>query len=156
MPSKRLEAIKKILQEKNEPAFRFNQIRKAIFMEKIPNYDDIKNIPLGLRDSIKQQLGQSTLVMQPSSIQKSAQAIKILFRLHDNQSIESVYMKFLNGKTSLCISSQVGCALKCNFCATGAVGFKRQLTTDEIVDQILYFQQQQKQVDSVSFMGMYF
>ncbi len=90
-----------------------------------------------------------------------------MFELKDGQKIESVHMKFLNGHTSLCISSQgsrllkflfipgiVGCALKCSFCATGAVGFKRQLCADEITDQILYFIHEGHNVDSVSFMGM--
>jgi adenine C2-methylase RlmN of 23S rRNA A2503 and tRNA A37 len=58
------------------------------------------------------------------------------------QQILTLFCRFLGGKTSLCISSQVGCALKCSFCSTGAIGFKRQLTAEEITDQVLYFLQQ--------------
>ena len=94
------------------------------------------------------------LSFEVADIQKSTQATKALFKLHDNEKVESVFMKFQNGHTSLCISSQVGCALKCNFCATGAIGFKRQMTPDEITDQVLYFQQLGEKVDSISFMGM--
>lgn len=104
-----------------------------------------------------------------ASLSESEQATKALFELHDKEKIEAVSMNFEGGQRSLCISSQVtlsevhynpyqpskaGCALACNFCATGAVGFKRQLTADEITDQVLFFQQLGQNIDSISFMGM--
>ncbi|PRP76698.1 chloramphenicol/florfenicol resistance protein [Planoprotostelium fungivorum] len=139
--SNRLEKITSILQSLNEPEYRLTQIKNAMYQTKVKRYRDITGLPQPLKEKIEEQLGENILSIKAASIQHSSQAVKMLFRLNDGQSIESVYMKFRNGKTSLCISSQVGCALKCNFCATGAVGFKRQLTPDEITDQILYFQQ---------------
>lgn len=59
-----------------------------------------------------------------------------------------------NWHHSLCVSSQSGCALACRFCATGAVGFKKNLSAEEIVDQILYFKQNNLPIDSIVFMGM--
>lgn len=68
------------------------------------------------------------------------QAEKVLFELDKSgDQIEAVMMNFSNGKTSLCISSQSGCALACSFCATGAIGFKKQLSSDQIVDQVCGF-----------------
>jgi 23S rRNA (adenine-C8)-methyltransferase len=87
-----------------------------------------------------------------------------LFELEDKNKVEAVYMHFENKHTSLCISTQVGCAMKCSFCATGAIGFKRQMTPIEMTDQVLYFlkvnyilspnSKDGLNVDSVSFMGM--
>lgn len=137
----KIDGIKNILLKFNQPNFRLNQIFNAIFHKKIKKYQEITSLPLEIRKEILKNLGENTLMIKPSEISKSKQATKVLFELYDKNKIEAVYMKFKNGKTSLCISSQVGCALKCNFCATGAIGFKRQLTVDEITDQILYFQQ---------------
>jgi len=84
----------------------------------------------------------------------------VLFETKDNFRIEAVLMSFRKGDgeeddfQSLCLSSQSGCALGCKFCATGSIGFKKNLTADEITDQILYFLQQGKIVNNISFMGM--
>jgi len=111
-------------------------------------------VPVILRKQLADNLGDNVLCFKAWKIQESTQVSKLLFELEDDNKIEAVHMSFLGGKTSLCISSQVGCALKCSFCSTGAIGFKRQLTPDEITDQVLYFLQQGRKVDSISFMGM--
>lgn len=86
-------------------------------------------------------------------------SVKYVFTLRDNQQIEAVYMPFEN-RTTLCLSSQVGCALGCTFCATGAMGFKRHLTPGEIVGQVYHMRRQHergKQANpryNVVFMGM--
>ena len=79
-------------------------------------------------------------------VSTDAQTRKILFRLEDNNTIESTLMLFRNPGTgrerrTVCVSSQVGCAVGCPFCATGRQGFVRNLSTDEIIDQIVFFKQ---------------
>lgn len=91
---------------------------------------------------------------------KDEQADKVLFETQDKNRLEAVLMTFKANEErsdehqSLCLSSQSGCALGCAFCATGAIGFKKNLGVDEITDQILYFLQKGKTVTSLSFMGM--
>ncbi len=85
--------------------------------------------------------------------QKEA-SVKILFRTEDNQFIETVSMVDKNRHT-VCLSSQVGCALDCHFCATGKMGLKRNLSTGEIVDQLIYVRESIDQpITNVVFMGM--
>jgi len=83
---------------------------------------------------------------------------KVLFELQDGEKIEAVLMRFKDGRKTVCVSSQVGCTLGCKFCATGKLGFKRNLTYEEITDQVLYFQLRLiaagERVDHVVYMGM--
>ena len=91
---------------------------------------------------------------------RSNQARKILFETRDGHRIETVRMVFKPSKerkkehVSLCISSQSGCALGCKFCATGAIGLKKNLIAEEIVGQVLYFKERGLKIGNISFMGM--
>ena len=181
MTSTRLAKIGRILEDARSPAYLLRDIQRSIYQRKLPSYRDMTSVPLALRERIIEEMGgdESTLSLRVQRLSPSKQCVKALFRLQDGNSIESVWMQFRDSAhSSLCISSQVGCALKCNFCATGAVGFKRQLTCDEIVDQVLFFQQvaqfpnrrplgmddrtttttvdlsNVRSVDTISFMGM--
>lgn len=85
-------------------------------------------------------------------------ATKLIFRTHDGHLIESVILQPKTGRTSLCISSQVGCACACTFCATGQMGFTRNLTAAEILDQVAMaarlIQSEGREIRNVVFMGM--
>ena len=85
-------------------------------------------------------------------------ASKLIFKTADNHLIESVILRPKTGRTSLCISSQVGCACYCSFCATGKMGFTRHLTVDEILDQVVQanrlLKPEGRSVRNVVFMGM--
>jgi 23S rRNA (adenine-C8)-methyltransferase len=153
--SPRLEAVEAILKSHKMPVYQHSYLRRAIYGNTITEYSECRSLPKIVRDSLVTELGPSILTLSPGQSNASTQCVKMLFDLQDKQSVEAVWMKFRDsGHTSLCISSQVGCALKCAFCSTGAVGFKRQLSSDEIVDQVLYFLKSGKSVDSISFMGM--
>ena len=82
------------------------------------------------------------------------QTDKVLFELSDGNRVETVGLFYKEGWNSFCISSQSGCGFGCKFCATGTLGLRRNLTVDEITDQILYFMQQGCSINSISFMGM--
>src|SRR4029078_5400980 len=78
---------------------------------------------------------------------------RFLIRLHDSESIESVLIP-RHDRVTFCISSQVGCGLGCTFCLTGQLGFTRDLTTDEIISQVILMRERTTQRFSVVFMGM--
>ncbi len=115
-----------------------------------------------LRSRLKEEFSFSHLI--PESTLKSAdgETIKHLFRLADGDAIESVLMHYNppggDERNSICVSTQVGCAIGCQFCATGQVGFRRNLSAGEIVEQILFFARQLRQsgqnITNVVFMGM--
>ncbi|MFZ2202460.1 MAG: radical SAM protein, partial [Microgenomates group bacterium] len=153
----RLEHIQAILEKNNQPKFRFAQIKTAIFSDGISRYSQISNIPGSLKEQIISLLGDDILSLTKVHESKGVQAHKVLFATRDGHQIESVRLTYRlkSGEHhSLCISTQSGCALGCLFCATGAIGFKKNLTADEIVDQVLYFTKNNLPVDSVIFMGM--
>src|SRR3989442_4274726 len=78
---------------------------------------------------------------------------KALFHAHDRRPVETVLMRYRDGRRSLCVSSQSGCPLTCTFCATGAMKFGRNLTASEILDQVLHFRRSEA-VNHLVFMGM--
>ena len=157
----RLEHIQAILEKNNQPKFRLEQIKTAIYHQPFTRYSQISNIPKELKEQIISVLGDQILTLTKVHEVKGDQAHKVLFTTTDHHQIESVRLTYRlkqNGvsKThhSLCISTQSGCALGCLFCATGAIGFKKNLTADEILDQVLYFLKNNLPIDSIIFMGM--
>eukprot|EP00397_Hematodinium_sp_SG-2012_P047890 GEMP01054640.1.p1 GENE.GEMP01054640.1~~GEMP01054640.1.p1 ORF type:complete len:462 (+),score=95.63 GEMP01054640.1:10-1395(+) len=152
--SPRCSKVLAFLERRGEPAFRQKQVVEGIYKVKAHKWHAIYNLPQSVRWALKQEFGKYTSSIAPVEVKESKFANKVLFRCHsDNQKIEAVSLKF-NTHRSLCISSQVGCAFACSFCATGAIGFNRQLTADELADQVIYFLGRGEEVDSVSFMGM--
>src|SRR3989344_3153552 len=89
---------------------------------------------------------------------KDGQSIKAVFTMKDGAKIEAVLMKHADGRRTVCVSSQVGCAVCCEFCATGQQGFKRNLSVQEIIDQISFFadllKKDGERASNVVFMGM--
>lgn len=148
------EKIRKILSALKQPNYRYSQITEAIFKNKIGNFEAMNNLPKSLRNELIKELGNNVLSITPNMEQKSNQVSKILFAIPGDEYIESVRLSYKTGWESYCISSQCGCGFGCTFCATGTLGLKRNLTTDEITDQLLYFTLNNYPLDSVSFMGM--
>ncbi|GIN39291.1 hypothetical protein J19TS1_22400 [Heyndrickxia oleronia] len=146
--------IKEFLRKYNYPNFRMNQILNAIFKERISKFCEMSVLPKSLREILVKEFGESILGIVPLKEQYSEQVTKVLFGISGNEKIETVNMKYKAGWESFCISSQCGCNFGCKFCATGDIGLKRNLTSDEITDQILYFYLKGHSIDSISFMGM--
>ncbi|MBI4667905.1 MAG: 23S rRNA (adenine(2503)-C(2))-methyltransferase RlmN [Elusimicrobia bacterium] len=115
---------------------------------------EARRVPLGLQTSQTSGMGLR------SGAAKDGKAYKARLGLTDGKKIESVIMRSAKDSWSVCVSSQVGCALKCSFCATGQMGFSRNLTAEEISDQVLFWKQHLRKnglggrVGSVVFMGM--
>jgi len=150
--------IKEVLSDTKIPKYAFDQIALAIYKQGVTDFNEITTISKDLRSKIIERLEtSSTSSLKKISEQQSKQSQKILFQLNSGEKIETVRMLFKpDGKSfeSACISSQSGCGLGCSFCATGMIGFKQNLTGEEISDQILYFTSQGHNIHSISFMGM--
>ncbi|MGM0440069.1 MAG: radical SAM protein [Chlamydiota bacterium] len=150
----RITKIESLLDSWGEARYRCKQFKEAVFDSRHSLYSQVTNLPKKLRDKIASNMGDEILSIKPIKEIDMPQATKTLFELSDGNRIEAVYMLFREGRRTLCISTQVGCACGCTFCATGSLGFIRQLSSDEIVDQVLYQHKQGKEVDNIVFMGM--
>jgi 23S rRNA (adenine2503-C2)-methyltransferase len=146
-------SLKKFLSKNNLPDFRYRQIIKNYFSGRYLNFDQMTDLSKDLRISLSENF--SLLSVSESKVVGDDSTQKALLELSDGQKIESVLMDYDNWLT-VCVSSQIGCPLDCKFCATGKMGFKRNLTSQEIVDQILYWNQKiyPSYVGRVVFMGM--
>jgi len=140
--------------------FRAEQIFLELYKEKKTDFDKFTTLPVDLREKLKQDFEIDSLKIK--KIRKSVDgSVKFLFELHDGKSIEAVYMPWYDEdnidieRVSLCISSMAGCPVECSFCATGTLGFLRNLTPAEIIDQIILVEKELKaKVTNVVFMGM--
>jgi len=139
--------------------YRFRQIYRAATKEFLAGVEDVTTLPKELRSTLAAS-GLRFLSVDPIVVQRSQdkQTTKGLFRLHDGNEVEAVLMEHYGDRTTVCISSQAGCAFACAFCSTGQAGFTRNLNATEIFDQALYFARELKtrgkRITNVVFMGM--
>lgn len=150
----RYERIKQSIAASKFPSYRYEQLTNAIFRRRIGNYSQMDILPKALRETLISELGENVCGLTLAREKASAQARKGLFELADGGYIEAVALQYKRGWESFCISSQCGCNFGCQFCATGTIGLRRNLTADEITDQLLYYHLNGHELDSVSFMGM--
>ncbi|MBC5825861.1 MAG: 23S rRNA (adenine(2503)-C(2))-methyltransferase RlmN [Candidatus Eremiobacteraeota bacterium] len=140
------------------PDYRLNQIYRAAAKELADGIDSITVLPTVLRRRLAHALPFTTLAARHEAVSADGQTTKVLFGLAGGQEIEAVLMRHRNGRTTACISSQAGCALKCDFCATGQSGFRRNLTALEIFDQALALARRARTrgepLTNIVFMGM--
>lgn len=130
-----LDKLEKLMSRFGERPYRARQVMQGIYMHNRSSFAQITVLPKALRDKLEEAYYISTLV--PEDVKTSEDGTqKYLFRLEDGNTIESVLIPG-KGYFTLCLSTQVGCAQGCRFCLTGKRGFTRNLTTSEIVNQIL-------------------
>jgi 23S rRNA (adenine2503-C2)-methyltransferase len=110
------------------------------------------DLPAALRARLAEELPYSTLTLVREAHAKDG-TVKALFHTHDGRAVEAVLMRYRDGRRSVCVSSQSGCPLTCTFCATGTMKFGRNLTTSEILDQVLHFRRIES-LDHLVYMGM--
>ncbi|MHC1740925.1 MAG: 23S rRNA (adenine(2503)-C(2))-methyltransferase RlmN [Anaerolineaceae bacterium] len=151
------EELQGALQILGEPAFRAKQIWQAIYCDLINDPAQISTLSKSLRQKLAEAFSFDSLIPARKLNSSDNQTVKTLFRLPDNHAIEAVLMYYEERQT-LCISTQAGCAMDCVFCATGQMGFKRNLSVGEIVEQVLYYARllkgEGKVVTNVVIMGM--
>lgn len=151
------EQLQTILNEWGEPNYRAVQIWKGLYQQFWDQPTQFTGLPSGLRQKLTDSFRFEAF--KPGQVLKSkdGETVKTLFGLLDGRAIEAVLMRYEKRRT-LCISTQAGCAMGCVFCATGQMGFKRHLTSGEIVAQVMYYARQLKQegeqVTNVVIMGM--
>ena len=133
--------LQALLDSWGEPDFRAEQVWDWVYKRLVDDYDQMHNVPKSLRQRLADKLVLHTLTPLNELVSADRQTRKVLFRLDDGQTIETVLMHYQRRHT-VCISTQVGCAIGCPFCATGQSGFARNLTPGEIVEQVLYFARQ--------------
>lgn len=153
-PPSKYDRLRDAIADAGHPQYRFAQLLDAVFRRRIRRFADIDTLPKGLRTSLTEQFGESPLRLSRVAEQTSAQAEKILYAMPDGRRIEAVALRFRAGWSSFCISSQAGCGFACSFCSTGRIGLLRNMSADEITDQLLDFLLAGHTLDSVSFMGM--
>ncbi len=126
------------LQQQGQPSFRAGQIAKWIFHQRAQSFEEMTNLPQALRSALDAQYALSTV-----GIEKHDQAPdgteKLLVQLQDGGLVECVLLRD-GERRSICVSSQVGCAMGCVFCASGLDGVMRNLTSGEILEQMLCLQ----------------
>ena len=139
------------------PAYRGKQIQNHIFNKGVTNVDEMGDLPKQLRILLAERTTVGSLHLEVEQISNDG-TIKRAYKLHDGQMIESVLMPYEDGRRTACISSQAGCAMGCVFCATGQMGFARQLTSDEIYEQVARFatelRSNDERLSNVVMMGM--
>lgn len=139
--------------------YRLTQLYRAACKELAGSVDDVTTLPKELRACLSER-GIAFSSVAPSVVQRSGdgQTTKALFRLPDGKEVEAVLMEHTGDRTTVCISSQAGCAFACAFCSTGQAGFTRNLTAVEIFDQARYFARELaprgKRITNIVFMGM--
>ncbi len=143
------------LQGLGEPAYRADQIFNWLYNRLSLDYDEMKNIPKTLRKKLNEETHITSLTKVNETFSPVTGTKKFLFNTLDNYNIESVVIP--EGKrTTLCVSTQVGCPLDCKFCATGLMGFERNLSVGEIIDQYILTAKEygKKKITNIVFMGM--
>lgn len=152
--------IKSFLKDKNLPEYRLKQILQAVFQQAVGDWEEIKTLPQPIRQDLKKEISLLSFMVNKILVSKDKRAIKALLELKDGLKIETVLLNPKPGLWSCCVSSQVGCVMGCLFCATGKMGFKRNLSTEEITDQVLFWKQYLRKENSsaklthVVYMGM--
>jgi 23S rRNA (adenine2503-C2)-methyltransferase len=146
-----LQLLETKLAEAGEPPFRAKQVWEFACAG-VRSYGEMTNLPKELRAKLAAEVPFSTLIAADTAV-AADRTEKVLFNTLDGRPIETVLMRFRDGRRSVCVSSQSGCPLTCNFCATGRMAFGRNLTASEILDQVLHFRRTDP-VNHLVFMGM--
>ena len=148
-----LDELKKEFENLGEKPYRAEQVFKWIFEANVTNFDEMTNISFKLREKLKQNYIMCIYKIIKKQESKDGTK-KYLFNIGDDNAIETVLMEYKYGK-SLCVSSQIGCKMGCKFCASTGIPFVRNLTSGEIVEQILAVQREEKiKISNVVLMGI--
>lgn len=147
---------------KGQKPYRAKQVLEWLYQHRVDDIDAMSNLPAIVRDVMKENFHLHSLQHIQTNGSNESTTRKFLFRLHDGRYVETVFIpanKGLKGKQSsrktICVSSQVGCAFGCKFCASGLAGFTRNLTASEIVEQLMAVEKLTgESINNIVFMGM--
>ncbi|MDA8442752.1 MAG: 23S rRNA (adenine(2503)-C(2))-methyltransferase RlmN [Peptococcaceae bacterium] len=159
-----LTELQQLCQNQAIPRFRAGQIYTWVQVKGVADWEEMSNVPLAIREKLSQVVEFAPVQILRSQTSRRDGTRKYLFELADQQTVETVLMLYDRAKArdraTVCVSTQVGCAMKCAFCATGLTGLVRNLAAGEIVGQVLDVQRVMRREDTdagitnVVFMGM--
>jgi len=148
------ETLFEFLKTQGQGAFRAQQIYDWFFNRDAATFEEMSDLPAGLRTVLEERFRLHPLRQRRKEESHIDGTIRYFFEAHDHDTVSTVFLPDQD-RLSLCLSTQVGCAYKCQFCASGLVPFKRQLSAAEILDQILLIRKDQKRSPTnLLFMGM--
>ena len=139
-----------------EPAFRVRQVWDGLY-RRVAEPSELTDLPGALRRRLASEPAFAPALQEElRSVSDGGDTVKWLWSLHDGARIETVLMHYGTGRSTVCVSTQAGCAMACGFCATGQAGFERNLSTGEIVEQVAWAIRaaRPRRVSNVVFMGM--
>ena len=146
--------LNEILLDVGEKRFRIKQINNWIYNQNVRSWDEMINLPLSLIKYLKSEILLHPLKLVSINGAVNDKTRKFLFQTTRGNHIESVLMREKN-RTTVCVSSQSGCILDCNFCATASMGFLQNLSANEIIDQVILLSSYTKsKITNVVYMGM--
>ena len=151
------ETLQAVLRELGQPAFRLKQLEEGLYQHRYMDFGEFSTIPKSLLDALEEKFSLFPLEVIREIVSRDKQTQKFLFKLSDDNYIETVLMHY-EGRHTVCISTQVGCPMGCVFCATGQMGYTRNLTAGEILSQIIFCMRrladEGKDLTNVVYMGM--
>ncbi len=149
-----LPELSSILAAWSVPAYRVRQVVEWIYQKRATSFAQCTNLPLDLRERLAQSFLLRSLSLEKKEVSHIDSTVRYTFTTQDGLSLSTVFMP-QGDRNSLCISSQIGCPVGCSFCHSGALGFKRNLSGGEILEQVLQVEQDAgKKADSILLMGM--
>ena len=154
LKSMTLPELKELMADLGQPAFRAGQLFSWLHEKRAGSFDEMTNLPAALRRELAERCTLTRLTVLHELVSRLDGTRKYLYRLADGNCIETVLMHYHHG-TSLCISTQVGCRMGCNFCASTLGGLVRCLTPSEMLEQVYEtVRQAGERVDSLVLMGI--
>ena len=148
-----LDDLKKEIINLGEKGYRAEQIFKWIYVDRVNSFDEMTNLPKDLRDKLKENYSMNNFNILKKQ-ESSDGTKKYLFDVLDGNAITSVLMKYHHGNT-ICVSSQIGCKMGCKFCASTGIRFIRNLSSGEIVEQLLAVEKDSgEKISNIVFMGI--
>ncbi|MEW6354715.1 MAG: 23S rRNA (adenine(2503)-C(2))-methyltransferase RlmN [Planctomycetota bacterium] len=145
--------VRRVIEKIGAPKYRARQVLCWIYSRRAQGFEEMTDLPADLRKALAERISVQPLKIIKMQTSQIDDTTKFLFELLDGNRIESVFLRDGRRKTA-CISTQVGCPLACQFCATGKGGFVRDLSPAEIVHQVLAMERARERVTSIVFMGM--
>ncbi len=138
-----------------EMRYRGRQLARWVHGHGVRDFESMTDLPAQLRKRLSEHARLANLQVLRSTTSADASTTKFLLACEDGSTVESVWMRFADGRRSACVSTQVGCAMGCAFCATGLAGLGRNLTAGEMADQVYVMQRETgERATHVVFMGM--
>jgi 23S rRNA (adenine2503-C2)-methyltransferase len=157
------EEVDALVAQLGQPGYRASQLLRAAWHDSPASLDDVRQLPAAFRSRLREHLTLDLAMEVRRVASEDGLTTKLLLRMHDGTLIETVLMQYpepgdRHPRSTVCVSTQAGCAMGCVFCATGQMGFERNLRAEEIVAQVLhvsrFLRERGEHVTNVVFMGM--